>query len=141
MSALTNVPINLLKERFLLIKARLPISNDILNFHSSHQLAIVKLASEYCNVLVADAGFRREILGEIDITKTGKEFIESGESKSSIKKTLKSFWKNTPDILNATTQTNTLIEGIVRDKPATSISILLATVCTTALALSPVMML
>lgn len=63
MSVLTGIPTNngTVKGTYNRVTASLPTYNDVKLFQSSHQLAVVTLASEFCNVLVGNATLRSNI--------------------------------------------------------------------------------
>lgn len=60
MSALTSVPVtnNDVRNAYNQVATSLPSNNDLKVFLAPHQLAITKLAAEFCNVLVENPGFR-----------------------------------------------------------------------------------
>lgn len=96
-SILTGVPISNEKVNvaFEAVKDQLPSSNNLKTFSSSSQVAIVKLASAFCDVLIDDASLRDDKLkgfnfnGNVStsLNDSGKEMLISGLTRS--------FWTET----------------------------------------------
>jgi hypothetical protein len=63
MAALTGVSATTVDETFRELRQQLPGNTDVMTFSSSQQVAISKLALEYCDTLVEDVDLREQFFG------------------------------------------------------------------------------
>ncbi len=77
MSAVTGVDANNNTVRTLYeeLQGQLPANTDVLSFNTSHQVAIQRLATGYCQVLVGNNGTCNAFFGSCDIDAAGKDAV------------------------------------------------------------------
>lgn len=94
MSQLTGVSIEdrEIKSTYAAVKDQLPTSNSIKSFQSANQVAIVKLAAEFCNELVDSASLRANIWPELDFGRAPSSELDSEGRAYLINEAIDHFW-------------------------------------------------
>ncbi|MCO4754212.1 MAG: hypothetical protein KC478_07005 [Bacteriovoracaceae bacterium] len=94
MSALTGVRIDRsnINNVYQDIIAQLPTDNKIDTFLAAHQVAVTKLAAEYCDTVVNDTTLRANVWSGFNFGATANNAFDSNGTSNFINLTLNSFW-------------------------------------------------
>jgi|GEM_PF-1728044 len=74
------------------LKSALPTTSDIASFLPSHQVAISKLATEYCDVLINDTTKRAAIIGTFNMTQLPASLNDAQQARAMSSAMLGSLW-------------------------------------------------
>lgn len=93
MSSLTGVdPTNRDVERvYQEVNSKLPNDNDIKTFASANQVAIVKLATEFCHVMIENNTLRSAVYQNFDFTRTPNQILNNEGKTQLITRTIDHF--------------------------------------------------
>jgi hypothetical protein len=94
MASLTGVSIEdrQIRDTYNSVKDQLPTSNDIKSFQSANQVAIVKLAAEFCNELVDSSTLRSNIWPDFDFGRAPSSELDTAGRTYIIDTSIKHFW-------------------------------------------------
>ena len=94
MASLTGVSIedSQIRNTYTSVKDQLPTSNDIKSFQSANQVAIVKLAAEFCNELIDSSVLRSNIWPDFDFGRAPSSELDSVGRAYIINNSIKHFW-------------------------------------------------
>lgn len=141
MSVLTGVDPSTrdIENTFEELEVQLPGDNNIKSFLSANQVAITKLAAEYCDVLVDDGTLRAQVWPGLNFSNSPNQVLSNNAQKLGvIIQTLDKFWGMTTDN-RATSETemlslmNDLLAGENLGNRGTTATVMKG-VCTAALA-------
>lgn len=142
MSALTGVPVTNgnVRNVYNQVVTTLPTDNDIKVFLPPHQLAISKLAAEYCHTLVEDAALRAGVWPTYaGFTLTPGTGLSTANRELLIQEVLQRFWGgivSEADKNHAETELHQLIDDLLVDEVTTNSQTtrnVIKGVCTTVL--------
>lgn len=99
MSNLTGIPVtnNNISKLFATIKTQLPVENEIKAFAAANQVAIMKLASEYCNELVKNTTLRSQKWPGLNFSQKASTAFSSTGTDRFIDESLSSFMPHLTD--------------------------------------------
>lgn len=92
MSVLTGVDPNSVSGAFNQASSSLPTENDSKQFSSSNQVAITKMAAEYCNSLIGNNTLRTAFYPDYNFNMKPKEGLTQENRDFIIEQTLTKFW-------------------------------------------------
>jgi hypothetical protein len=94
MSAVTGVPItlNAVRNIYRDVASQLPTDNDIKSFAANNQVAITKLAAEYCHHAVETATIRSELWPEINFGQAPSSALTAERQQYLVQRTISRFW-------------------------------------------------
>lgn len=149
-SALTGVPMTQTNVRDLYnsIRSQLPASNDAASFSPANQIAIGKLAVEFCDRMIEDATLRAAILTTVDFTRAPSVVFQNETRNKVIVGQLKTrFWGTGLDRLPAADESDGTLLALINElmlgaaDNTTSTRNIVKGLCTAVLAASPVTLL
>lgn len=149
MSVLTGVSSmnNAIRNTYNDLEVQLPTSNNVKSFLSANQVAITKLAAEYCDALVNSSTLRQNIWPGFNFGGTPNAVLNNnGQKNAVINQTLNGFWGSNVGGDRSTFQLellslfNDLLAGENLGNAATTRTTIKG-VCTAALASAPVTLL
>jgi hypothetical protein len=148
MSVLTGVPIttaNIVNVYSSDLSTQLPNDNNIKSFSAANQVAITKLAVEYCDALFENATLRSQFMPGINATQTPAQVFNENNKNLIAKTFLDKFWGAgldiNPDVqADVVALMNSLLQGKAQNNAAITRGVLKGT-CTAVLASGPTMML
>tara|TARA_R110002072_G_scaffold276051_1_gene437643 strand:- start:412639 stop:413355 length:717 start_codon:yes stop_codon:yes gene_type:complete len=141
-SALTGVSVsqNNVRNLFEDVATQLPTENDVKSFLGSNQVAVAKLASEYCNRLVNDGNLRSQIWPNLDFGRSPSSEFNNTNIDLVINQTIDHFWgpnvqqfDRQSDYLEMRDLFNDLLVGENMGSSATTRNTMMG-ICTAALA-------
>lgn len=93
-SALTGISVNQNNVRNLYedVSTQLPTENDVKSFLGSSQVAIAKLASEYCDRLVRDGNLRSQVWPMVNFGRTPASEFNNVKKDQIVNQTIDHFW-------------------------------------------------
>jgi hypothetical protein len=150
MSALTGVPRTRSNVRDALnnLRPQLPNSHDLASFQASHQIAITKLATEYCDALFETADLRAALLPGVNFGQNPPQAYAGATIQGTIvDRLIERFWgaglERLPNPEEARGELLTLFGGLLAGAPNTTTGTrnIAKGMCTTVLAASPVTLL
>jgi hypothetical protein len=149
MSALTGVARtdNTVRTAFNDLRSQLPMSHDIASFQASHQIAITKLATEYCDRLFENDGLRAALLPGVTFTNPNTAFGNVTARTTTVDRMTEKFWgtglKLLPDANAAREELIALFGDLMAGAPNTGTGArnVGKGLCTAVLAASPVTLL
>ncbi|MEZ4744166.1 MAG: hypothetical protein R3B45_17235 [Bdellovibrionota bacterium] len=124
------------------VKLQLPTDNDIKSFSPSIQVAISKLATQYCYTLISDVSLRTKIIPGFDFTANVSDAFSSTSQDIIINALFKKFWideKGGPDQKTAKATLLTLLSELKKGEEsggATKTAAIATGLCTAVLASS-----
>ncbi|WP_127714091.1 hypothetical protein [Halobacteriovorax sp. HLS] len=94
MAQLTGVSIEdrEIRNTYAAVKDQLPTTNSIKSFQSANQVAIVKLAAEFCNELVESASLRANIWPDLDFGRAPSSELDNEGRAYLIDSAIDHFW-------------------------------------------------
>lgn len=94
MGVLTGVDpnVNSVRNTYEDLKTQLPTNNDIKTFLPAHQVAVTKLAAEYCDELVDDSGLRGSVWPGFNFGGTPAASLDANGRATVINQTIDRFW-------------------------------------------------
>ncbi|MBL7716373.1 MAG: hypothetical protein JNL01_12980 [Bdellovibrionales bacterium] len=149
-SVLTGVPMTntQVRDAYNNLRSQLPSGNDAAAFSPSNQIAIGKLAVEFCDRLIEDSTLRAAILTTVDFSQNPSVVFQNDQRTLLIVQQLKSrFWGNGLDRIPARTDSDQTLLALTNDLKAgvtnntTNTRAIIKGVCTAVLAASPVTLL
>jgi hypothetical protein len=146
-SALTGIPAsnNSVNNVFVDVKSQLPYENAMSSFQASGQMAILKLAAEFCRQLSSDATRRSELAPGLNFsTAPGSAYTPEARA-AMVQAMMTKFWgeglSNSPDRNDALSTYDELIVSLLPDAPESTTAnnnggtaSVFAAVCTAVLA-------
>lgn len=149
-SSLTGVPItnNTVGNAFNNLRTQLPATSQLASFQASNQIAITKLAAEYCDLLVGNATLRTVVWPTFSFDQNPSQALSNASKKEAlIQQTTIRFWGarlgNLPTLQDYRSELSALIDELLVDAPNSQSGTqnLVKGVCATVLAASPVTLL
>lgn len=94
MSAVTGVPITIrdVERVYRDVASQLPSDNDIKSFAANNQVAITKLASEYCDYAVRQSSIRSQIWPNINFGQSPNQSLTTERQNYLVERTMEQFW-------------------------------------------------
>ena len=147
MAALTTIPMTqaTVAAEYAILATQLPETNDIRAFLGSHQVAIAKLAVEYCDAMVTTQAALNVVLPGVNLAQTPAAGLNAAGREAISKALIERFWgvglANLPNPSIATTALNKLTDDLLVGKDpndATLMPNLVKALCTAVLASGPV---
>jgi hypothetical protein len=127
MASLTGVPRTTpaVAAAFSALETQLPDSNDLGTFNGSHQVAISKLAVEYCDAMINDAGLATAAVPGFDFNALPSVAFNAASKESLAKSLLARFWGTGLESLPPEGETldmiSELIDSVVAGKANTAV--------------------
>lgn len=149
-SALTGVAMTqtTVRNTFNTVRPQLPVTSDIASFSPSNQIAIGKLAVEFCDQMIETATLRAAVITSVDFTRNPSVVFASQNSKLAVIQQLKDrFWGKGLDRLPAKADSDETLLALMNDllsgiaESTTGTRNVVKGICTAVLASAPVTML
>lgn len=147
MSSLTGIPESnaTVKPVFDQLTTQLPESNDIRSFLASHQVAIAKLAVEYCDALISNAQTAAVVLPGVNLNQAPSAALNAAGREMINKALITRFWgpglADVPKMDDALVALSALTDQLLEGKDVNSAALtpnLVKGLCTAVLASGPV---
>jgi len=147
MSALTTVPTTnaAVAAAYVEHNSALPTETDVKSFVGSSQVAVFKLAAEYCNALITDASKSAAFFESINITDVPSNVFTAAGSKAISDILITKIWGSNLSTLPPLAQSSATLSALISDlligKTMTSKAVttgVLVGACTAVLAAAPV---
>lgn len=150
-SALTDIPAsnNNVNTVYSAVKSQLPFENTMSSFQPSAQMAVFKLAAEFCRQLAADATKRSALVPGLNFALAPAAAFTAAVKTSTVSALMSKFWgeglSNSPERSEAQNTYEELINSLMPTAPesvtpanAAGTAAIFSGVCTGVLAAAPV---
>lgn len=147
MSALTTIPMTqaTVAAEYATLTTQLPETNDIRSFSGSHQVAITKLAVEYCDAMVVTPTALNAILPGVNLTQAPSVALDSAGRSAISKALIERFWgiglSSVPNLEQSLATLSKLIDELLLGKNQNDPNLtpnLVKALCSAVLASGPV---